>query len=778
MIIYITKYEVRNMDLLNYKETIDRLITILSYKKSANQKKINEIDKIDRLKKYLTKDTDDSLRGIIEINDIELDELFKEFCDTNYTLKDIGIKKYWINEGYNNPVIKNSTQFIEAKRVFSLLVDKIQMYLDYTRTFILNKENILKELNIIDSLKDKIINNDIVVDLPNYYSIFNKTESLNNKNIYLLLSAICVNNLNYIDDNAIISELDYNNEYISNIINLINKLISQFEKGVINKNSLSDKLVELEALKNKLNNNYELLYDIYPNIISDIMKDVWDKEDIDYYIERLAIPIALIKGKNKGLDLQLSGEDSQIIEEFIDDINNKVKKLSLKQEEYNENNISNNKEILYLRNITSKLDFSNEELLDFNDFITIINILIDKKETHEYILDTINNLNIINLQKYVEINRFDNLKNNKKKNDSMNNGDCKIDKRNLKKLEILFNKYGFNYDAFSKRLINELLSNTDYDNIKNMVEYINSTNELSFLKDYTIELGNNNIDKDIQEIKCSQICFILAYSSQEILNNLIKISKEDNIELTDIFSIPKVFASKNNDKVSGTYEDFVLNEKMIKEDYHQILNELISNYPFVFGTDSYLFRKNIELLELYGMNISIDSKGTLPSPVILTIDNYESIIDSFIEANEYDYIEKYRNILCGNYNKELQTMYKKLKGIDILNKKYYNFTVFFDKKIDDYLKDLSLENIPVAYSESVIKKLEKINEEKDPLKQKIQYVINGITISRIKVLKYFSTLMINKYKNKKEALLYSIVKNSYLTKNEFDMLKNIIYGGK
>ena len=38
--------------------------------------------------------------------------------------------------------------------------------------------------------------------------------------------------------------------------------------------------------------------------------------------------------------------------------------------------------------------------------------------------------------------------------------------------------------------------------------------------------------------------------------------------------------------------------------------------------------------------------------------------------------------------------------------------------------------------------------------------------------------MINKYKNKKEALLYSIIKDSYLTKNEFDRLKNIIYGGK
>ena len=61
----------------------------------------------------------------------------------------------------------------------------------------------------------------------------------------------------------------------------------------------------------------------------------------------------------------------------------------------------------------------------------------------------------------------------------------------------------------------------------------------------------------------------------------------------DIFSIPKVFASKNNEKVSGSYENFIINEKLVKTEYPKILHELVSRCPFILGIDSYLFRKNI-----------------------------------------------------------------------------------------------------------------------------------------------------------------------------------------
>ena len=77
-------------------------------------------------------------------------------------------------------------------------------------------------------------------------------------------------------------------------------------------------------------------------------------------------------------------------------------------------------------------------------------------------------------------------------------------------------------------------------------------------------------------------------------------------------------------------------------------------------------------------------------------------------------------------------------------------------------------------SDSLIKKLDKINKEKDEDLKNVQYLINGVYISKIKTLKYYSTLLINKYKDKKEALLFSMTKDSFLTEEEFNLLKSAI----
>jgi hypothetical protein len=88
-----------------------------------------------------------------------------------------------------------------------------------------------------------------------------------------------------------------------------------------------------------------------------------------------------------------------------------------------------------------------------------------------------------------------------------------------------------------------------------------------------------------------------------------------------------------------------------------------------------------------------------------------------------------------------------------------------------------MENIPVAINNRLIKWLDSINEESDERKKNVQYLFNNIYISRLKVLKYYSTLLINNYPDKFEALLYSITKDSYLTEKEFLYLKKLVYKG-
>ena len=54
------------------------------------------------------------------------------------------------------------------------------------------------------------------------------------------------------------------------------------------------------------------------------------------------------------------------------------------------------------------------------------------------------------------------------------------------------------------------------------------------------------------------------------------------------------------------------------------------------------------------------------------------------------------------------------------------------------------------------------------------YDIEGICISRLKVLKNYSALYNSNLHNEEDALLYSITRGSYLDQNSFDLLKDIV----
>jgi hypothetical protein len=178
------------------------------------------------------------------------------------------------------------------------------------------------------------------------------------------------------------------------------------------------------------------------------------------------------------------------------------------------------------------------------------------------------------------------------------------------------------------------------------------------------------------------------------------------------------------------------------------------------------------------MSIEEDKRGAFPSPRALMTHVFEYVVDRYIEAHEYDYIERFRNQIETNAAVALRLRYKQLKGLDFRNNEFYNFNHNFTH-LKEYLKDLSIENIPVGINDDAIKWLDSINEEKDKDKARVQYIIKGIYISRLKVLKYYSTLLINGYDKKKEALFYSIVKDSFLTKDEYETLKHVVEeGGK
>ena len=761
------------MAIMNESELISRLVEILNYKDVGFQNKLRDIEKKERIVNILQKNSISPLNGLLELKSDELSNLFSEFMGNTITKNDVKVMKYWIKEGNDNKTLMDSFHYKEAIKSFNLLFDKIQMFLDYMSDFSSTKEEVLDNLDLIESLKDRLNSNDIIKDLSIYYPIIKPSETLLSEQIYNMLVAISLNNTNKDSFNLTTKDIkvSFNKDVKAYIIGLLEDKISSKEQDSDIIIESDNRVVAIKELCNKIKDNFDIFLTVYPDTIRSTMDEIWTNKEIDNYINKLALPLAVIKGKKQGLNLSFDEEDLAIINDFIETLSKKADDLSAQTVKVKPVDVVENKEVESIKDTISKLKIANKELLDINDFELIINTLKEVQD-FDYIIDVINMLNALNLKKLCKEEALKEVEENKSV--KIISKKKTVTKAEITAMESLLSKYGFHFQAFSPKLIEELIKSSSFEHVEEIASYIDNSDSLGFLKDYTIVRGNSSLDKQIQEIKCSQIFFILTYSNIEILENFEQIAQQDKLNLNDIFAIPKVFASKNNEELSGTYENFIINEKYLKDEYPEILHPIMERCSFILGTDSYLFRNNIDLTNIYGMNVVKDSKGIMPSPLALTIPNFDYLMDRFIEAQDYDYIECYRYQLETNAMAALHLKYLKLKGIDIVKKEYINIYDCLDEELEEYLENLSIENISVALRSPIIKWLDKQNEEKDPDKKNIQYILNGIYISRIKVLKYFGTLLNNKYSDKIEALLYSITKDSYLTEQEFNSLRELV----
>lgn len=762
------------MAIMNESELISRLVEILNYKDVGFQNKLRDIEKKERLLNILEKNTISPLNGLLELKSDELSSLFSEFMGNTVTKNDVKVMKYWIKEGTDNKALQDSFHYKEAIKSFNLLFDKMQIFLDYMSDFSIKKEEVLSNLDLIESLKDRLSSNDIIKDMSIYYPIIKPSETLLCDQIYDMLVAISLKNsmkesLNITSKDIKVS---FNKDVKAYIISLLEEQIESKGSSDDLIVESDDRVVALRDLCKKIKDNFDVFLTVYPDTIRNTMEDIWTNKEIDNYLNKLSIPLAVIKGKKQGLSLAFDDEDIAIINDFVDTLSKKADELSEQTVKVKQVPIQENKEVEEIKNTISKLKIANQSLLELDDFELIINTLKSKQD-FEYIIEVINMLNALNLKKLC---KEEALKEVEEENKSVKIITKKktVTKAEITAMESLLSKYGFHFQAFSPKLIEELIKSSSFEHVEEIASYIDNSKSLSFLKDYTIVRGNSPLDKQIQEIKCSQIFFILTYSNIEILENFEEIAERDELNLNDIFAIPKVFASKNNEELIGTYENFIINEKYLKDEYPLILHPIMERCSFILGTDSYLFKRNIELTNLYGMSVEKDSKGILPSPLALTVSNFDYLMDRFIEAQDYDYIECYRYQLETNAMAALHLKYLKLKDIDIVKKEYVNIFDCLDEELEEYLDNLSIENISIALRSPIIKWLDKQNEEKDPNKKNIQYILNCIYISRIKVLKYFGTLLNNKYSDKIEALLYSITKDSYLTEQEFNSLRELV----
>ncbi len=769
-----------NIDRESEKELINRLINILACKQLNYQTKLNDLLQKQRIENILLKYPGNVLRSIIELDSEEIGDLLTTFLSKDYNINEIDINKYWLVEAESKESIKKSIRYQEAKRLFERLIDKLQQYLDYIKDFNISEKQNNEYLNIVTTINQNLKNDYPIFDLSSLFCILTTSETLCESDIYNFLIAISINNIKVMTPSIKSKNvtITFSRDIKTHINTLLEKRIAIKEDEQSKIDLSNPGLVKLQKLIALIDKSETSIMEIYPDTILETLKYFWEDDKINYELEKLELPITVMRGQKQGLKLNIDADEMALVADF----KNKLVIEESKQRQDYEDKIKYKQELIAndiarLKLILTKLKMSSKALVYTDDFYTIIEMLQEDNQPYEYIINVINMLNAQNLRKCC---RDANILTTSHKDlvtaDTLPTKDVTVEE--VKKVKGLLKKYGFSYNGFPQKLFTELLSNASYKHIQEVIEFIDKTDELHFLKGYTKDLGKEPINKKIHEIKCSQICFILAYSSVEILQNFIDISKADGISLMDIFAIPKVFASKNNERLSGTYENFMINEKFIKEEYPSILHDIMARCPVVLGTNSTLFRNNVELTETYGMSIIRDRKDALPSPLALASESFEYNMDRYIEAQDFDYIECFRSQLEANASVILRIKYLQLKGIDFKQGGFFDTKHYFSQEIEYYLGGLTMENIPVAINDPLIKWLDSLNEETDEHKGKIQYVLNGIYISRLKVLKYYSTLLINQFKNKIEALFYSVVKDSYLTKEEFDTLKSIIYKGE
>ena len=83
-----------------------------------------------------------------------------------------------------------------------------------------------------------------------------------------------------------------------------------------------------------------------------------------------------------------------------------------------------------------------------------------------------------------------------------------------------------------------------------------------------------------------------------------------------------------------------------------------------------------------------------------------------------------------------------------------------------------LQFIPFELAKAIYKP--KILDKEYSSKQVRAYNIDGVLISRYKVLRYMTTLIYNGMNESKDMLMYAITKNSFLTKEEYEKIETVV----
>lgn len=367
----------------------------------------------------------------------------------------------------------------------------------------------------------------------------------------------------------------------------------------------------------------------------------------------------------------------------------------------------------------------------------------------------------------------------------------------VKELTNVLNRYGYTWSKLEKKNQEKLKK---YGKLKNIEEVLATMQKLEFPK----------LDEEKEGLLLT--AYLIA-TTKETIEQTTKFAQERGINITELKGlicafIPNDYLYENKYKI-GRKEDFRKNISLLVEHGINITTIINKGKDLLLITNSRL-QNNLNWLECYGLYSSMQESALLDDFIsALKSQNIPEIIDLWIENHSLglQYIKNNLSILSSHISNQAILFYKLYKAEKENLNDAFRLTVSNGVKKLSLRKAITHNNIsyqgikdkesalaitnhqkPIFSKEKEYEKIaknsleNKISEDifkRDEIidlnrfgdaKETLLYDINGLKVSKLKVLRIYDALCQNNLGNTLDALLYAICYNKIITPEEYKKL--------
>ena len=337
-------------------------------------------------------------------------------------------------------------------------------------------------------------------------------------------------------------------------------------------------------------------------------------------------------------------------------------------------------------------------------------------------------------------------------------------------------QYIFDYYKLDSDLFLELVDKYNVDELNKLFSL--------FDKIIKIRLCNNN----------EMLRKILLNTSVKRLEDIIEIGEKNNIPLSDLAKHPNLLVVSDDNK---EYKNFVYNISIVLEMKMNVASVFKSNYSLLV-MDYKLLLKNVRFYSLYGLDINYN-KDKLSSTCLsgLCSNNVLDNMDRFIEMGAYDYIKQNQSRLKSHDALLFYKGYYAMKhGIGFINSFANTGKLYMENSTlnglginkDNYMRMTNCINPYIDNQDDMMKMVDKNSEISDMsinyddilygLEEyrvnDVLYDIEGVLVSRLKVIRIFRSLEDNNDIDIKNKLMFALCYKKIMNNDDYEVLNKIV----